>query len=68
MKVFYDKNIFRKSFSTSQKVLLYNFYLYLFLGKLCSRWSGPFTVHTIYLCGVVEIENPKNNDILKVNG
>jgi hypothetical protein len=33
MKVFHDKNIFRKSFEPLQKVLLYNSRLHLFPGK-----------------------------------
>lgn len=37
MKVFYEKNIFRKSFSSGQKVFLYNFCLHLSLRKLRSR-------------------------------
>ncbi|XP_026398708.1 uncharacterized protein LOC113294529 [Papaver somniferum] len=42
MKVFHDKRILRKSFTPGHKILLYNTRLHLFLGKLRSRWSGPF--------------------------
>jgi hypothetical protein len=48
MKVLNDKNILRKSFEPSQKVLLYNSRLHLFLGKLRSRWTGPFVVKNVY--------------------
>ncbi len=48
MKVFHDKNILRKSFEPSQKVLLYNSRLHLFPGKLRSRWTGPFVVKNVY--------------------
>ncbi|KAL5572373.1 hypothetical protein UlMin_021970 [Ulmus minor] len=68
MKKIHDKNILRKSFFSGQKVLLYNSRLHLFPGKLRSRWSGPFLVHTIFPHGAVEIENPKNSDVFKVNG
>ena len=44
MKRVHDKNILRKSFEPGQKVLLYNSRLHLFLGKLRSRWTGPFIV------------------------
>ena len=44
MKVFHDKQILRKSFEPSQKVLLYNSRLHLFSKKLRSRWTGPFIV------------------------
>ncbi|KAL5537987.1 hypothetical protein UlMin_045695 [Ulmus minor] len=68
MKKIHDKNILRKSFFSGQKVLLYNSRLHLFPGKLRSRWSGPFLVRTIFPHGAVEIENPKNSDVFKVNG
>ena len=68
MKVFHDKNILRKSFEPSQKVLLYNSRLHLFPRKLRSRWTGPFVVKNVYPYGTVEIENPRNGNIFKVNG
>ena len=40
----------------------------LFPGKLRSRWFGLFIVHTVFPYGAVEIENPKNGDLFKVNG
>ena len=60
-KKFHDKRIFRKSFEIGQKILLYNSRLYLFPGKLKSKWSDPFIVKNVYPHGVVEIENPKNS-------
>ncbi|XP_058192080.1 uncharacterized protein LOC131309468 [Rhododendron vialii] len=36
--------------------------------KLCSRWSGPFIIRTSNPHGVVEIENPKDGSVSKVNG
>ena len=68
MKLNHDKSILRKSFEPGMKVLLYNSRLHLFPGKLRSRWSGPFIVHTVYPHGAVEIENPKKGEIFKVNG
>ena len=67
MKVFHDKQILRKSFETSQKVLLYNSRLHLFPEKLRSRWTGPFIVKNVFPYGAIEIENPKNGNIFKVN-
>ena len=43
-KAWHDKHIIRKEFEAGQQVLLFNFRLKLFPGKLKSRWSGPFTV------------------------
>ncbi|CAL8135446.1 unnamed protein product [Prunus armeniaca] len=68
MKVFHDKHILRKTFEPSQKVLLYNSRLHLFPGKLRSRWTGPFVVKRVFPFGAVEIENPINGDVFKVNG
>ena len=68
MKRIHDKNILRKSFEPGQKVLLYNSRLHLFLGKLRSRWIGPFIVCTVFPHGTIDIENPKNGDMFKVNG
>ena len=66
MKIFHDKHILGKSFTPSQKVLLYNSRLHLFPGKLRSRWSGHFIVRTVFPYETIEIENPKNGDLFKV--
>ncbi|CAL2259920.1 unnamed protein product [Prunus armeniaca] len=57
----------RKKFLV-EKVLLYNSRLHLFPGKLRSRWTGPFVVKRVFPFGAVEIENPINGDVFKVNG
>jgi hypothetical protein len=64
----HDQNILRRSFEVGQKVLLYNSCLHLFPGKLKSRWTGPFLVHTVFTHGAIEIKDPKNGDTFKVNG
>ena len=68
LKLFHDKSIARKTFEPNQKVLLYSSRLHLFLGKLRSRWTGPFIVKVVYPYGAVEIENPDNGHSFKVNG
>lgn len=68
VKAFHDKNISRKNFEIGQKVLLYNSRLHLFPGKLRSRWTGPYIVKTVFTHGAVEIENPTNGHVFKVNG
>ena len=67
-KIFHDKLIQRKTFDVGQKVLLYNSRLHIFPGKLRSRWSGPFIVKHVYPYGAIDIENPKNGNVFKVNG
>lgn len=39
-----------------KKVLLYNSYLKLMPGKLCSRWIEPFIVTNIFSYGAIEIK------------
>ena len=68
MKVFHDKQILRKSFEPSQKVLLYNSRLHLFPEKLRSRWTGLFIVKNVFPYGAIENKNPNNDNIFKVNG
>ena len=68
LKLFHDKTIVRKTFEPHQKVFLYNSCLHMFLGKLRSRWTGPFVVKVVYPYGAVENENPENGKIFKVNG
>ena len=43
-KKWHDHKILRKEFEAREQVLLYNSRLKLFLGKLKSRWSGPYIV------------------------
>ena len=68
MKKAHDQSILKKYFEACQKVLLYNSRLHLFLGKLKSRWTGPFIVRTIFPHGAIEIEGTKNGNTFKVNG
>jgi hypothetical protein len=58
----------RRSFEPGQKVLLYNSRLHLFPGKLRSRWTGPFIVHSVFSYGTIGNEDPKNGSTFKVNG
>nr|XP_017227567.1 PREDICTED: uncharacterized protein LOC108203282 [Daucus carota subsp. sativus] len=51
----HDKKLVQKEFFISQQVLLYNSRLRLFPGKLKSRWSGPFTIKTVFPHGAIEI-------------
>ena len=68
MKLLHDKNIKGKKLYEDQKVLLYDSRLHLFPGKLKSRWVGPFIVKHVYPYGAVDIMNPSDGSISKVNG
>ena len=65
-KAWHDKHIMRKEFEAGQGVLLFNYRLKLFPGKLKSRWSGPFTVTQVFPHGGAEIMHPEKGTF-KVN-
>ena len=66
-KRWHDKNILKREFEPGQKVLLYNSRLKLFLGKLRSRWSGPFVITKVFPYGAVELKS-EDDRTFKVNG
>ncbi|XP_042950254.1 uncharacterized protein LOC122282363 [Carya illinoinensis] len=68
IKAFYDKHILRKSFLPNQKVLFYNSRFYVFAGKFQLKWSGLYIVQAVFAHWAVEILNPNNGNIFKVNG
>jgi hypothetical protein len=47
---------------------MFNSRLKLFPGKLKSRWSGPFTVVTVFPHGAVEVMSKDQQRRFKVNG
>ncbi|XP_074297762.1 uncharacterized protein LOC141628533 [Silene latifolia] len=67
-KAWHDKMISRRSFEVGKKVLVYQSRLHLFLGKLKSRWVGPFVVTKVFPHGAVEIQSLELGKFLKVNG
>jgi len=68
VKQYHDKKIKQdKKFEKGDQVLLYNTRLRLFLGKLKSRWLGPYSVTSVSSQGVVEIYHPEKGQF-KVNG
>ncbi|XP_016467212.2 uncharacterized protein LOC107789853 [Nicotiana tabacum] len=68
MKMMHDKHILDQNFKPGDLVLLYNSRLTLFLGKLMSRWSGPFRVVQVFSSGAVEIESEDGTNKFTVNG
>ncbi|KAI3772812.1 hypothetical protein L6452_04006 [Arctium lappa] len=67
-KKWHDNRIRHRELKAGQKCLLFNSRLKLFPGKLKSRWSGPFLIHKLYPYGAVDLVNPENNSVFKVNG
>ncbi|XP_070025851.1 uncharacterized protein [Nicotiana sylvestris] len=68
MKRLHDQNIVEQHFKPEDMVLLYNSRLRLFLGKLKSRWSGPFRVVEVFPSGAVKIALEKDSHTFRVNG
>ena len=66
-KKWHDQRILRREFKAGDQVLLFNSRLRLFLGKLKSKWSGPFTVASSTQFGAVTLRN-RNHEEFKVNG
>ncbi|GJZ42595.1 reverse transcriptase domain-containing protein [Tanacetum coccineum] len=54
-KRIHDSKIKNRVFNVGDQVLLFNSRLKMFLGKLKSRWSGPFTITQVFPYGTVEL-------------
>ena len=57
-----------KSFKEGDQVLLYDSKLHLFPGKLKSRWMGPFIVQQASPNGSVDLRDPNDDMLFKING
>ena len=66
-KKWHDQKILRREFKVGDLVLLYNSKLKLFLGKLKSRWSGPYTVVASTPFGEITLKSDYGNEF-EVNG
>ncbi|KAJ9547182.1 hypothetical protein OSB04_019725, partial [Centaurea solstitialis] len=67
-KAWHDRRINQRTFSEGQKVLLFNSRLKIFPGKLKSRWSGPFTIDKVSPYGTIDLINPQDGTMFRVNG
>ncbi|XP_016457498.2 uncharacterized protein LOC107781325 [Nicotiana tabacum] len=65
-KYLHDKKIMKKEFHPGDMVLLYNSRFKLFLGKLKSKWYGPFKVLNVYPFGNVDLESKDGMRIFKM--
>ncbi|XP_022640513.1 uncharacterized protein LOC111242276 [Vigna radiata var. radiata] len=61
VKFYHDRKLVKRVFNPGQQVLLFNSRLKLFLGKLKSKWSGPFVIKHVFSNGAVELENPNDD-------
>nr|GEW87000.1 putative nucleotidyltransferase, ribonuclease H [Tanacetum cinerariifolium] len=67
-KAFHYRHITKKSFMVGQTVWLFNARLKLFLGKLKSKWTGPYVVTQVSSYGAIEIKKYGGGEPFKVNG
>nr|GEW41689.1 reverse transcriptase domain-containing protein [Tanacetum cinerariifolium] len=65
-KKLHDKKIKNRIFNVGDQVLLFNSRLKILLGKLKSRWSGPFTISEIYPYETAKLIHPDGYNF-KVN-
>nr|GEX36707.1 reverse transcriptase domain-containing protein [Tanacetum cinerariifolium] len=54
-KIIHDSKIKDRVFNVGGRVLLFNSILKIFLGKLKTRWSGPFTITHAFPYGTVDL-------------
>ncbi|GKE18219.1 reverse transcriptase domain-containing protein [Tanacetum coccineum] len=66
-KRIHDSKIKNRVFNVGDQVLLFNSRFKIFLGKLKSRWSGPFTIVHVYPYGTVELSQTDRPNF-KMNG
>ena len=57
MKKYHNQNIEKRDFMVGYLELLFKSRLRLFLGKLKSKWTGPFLITQVFPHGSVELEN-----------
>nr|GEX23009.1 reverse transcriptase domain-containing protein [Tanacetum cinerariifolium] len=66
-KRLYDSNIKYHVFNVGDRVLLFNSRLKIFLRKLKTHWSGPFTITQVFSYGTVEFSKTDGPNF-KVSG
>ena len=68
VKRWHDKRIQKHEFNVGDYVLLYSSCLRFFVGKLLSKWEGPYVIEEVYHSGAIKINNFEGTDPKVVNG
>jgi hypothetical protein len=68
VKQWHDRQILKREVHVGEKVLLYRSHLRFFVGKLLSKWEGPFIIEEVYRSGAINIASLKDNTTQVVNG
>nr|GEX20893.1 reverse transcriptase domain-containing protein [Tanacetum cinerariifolium] len=66
-KRIHDSKMKDRIFNVGDRVLLFNYRLKIFSGKLKTHWTGPFTITQVFLYGTVELPQTDGPNF-KVNG
>nr|GEY77578.1 reverse transcriptase domain-containing protein [Tanacetum cinerariifolium] len=66
-KKIHDSKIKNHVFNIGDRVLLFSSRLKIFLGKLKTRWTGPFTIAYVFPYGTIELSQADGPNF-KVNG
>jgi hypothetical protein len=64
----HDRRILKREFHVGEKILLYRSRLRFFVGKLLSKWEGPFIIEEVHHSGAIKIASLKDNTMQVVNG
>ena len=68
VKKWHDRRILKREFHIGEKVLLYKSRLRFFVGKLLSKWEGPYIIKELYRSGAIKIASLKDGATQVVNG
>jgi hypothetical protein len=68
VKQWHDKRIHKREFHVGEKVLLYRSRLRFFVGKLLSKWEGPYVIVEVYRSGAIKIASLKDDTTQVMNG
>ena len=67
IKKWHGRRILKREFHVGEKVLLYNYRLRFFAGKILSKWEGPFFIVEVYRSGAIKIASLSDNTTQVVN-
>src|ERR1043165_9877751 len=68
VKKWHDIRILKREFNVGDKVLLFRSRFRFSLGKLLSRWEGPFHIEEAYRSGAIKSKNFEGTKPQVVNG
>ena len=61
------RRIQKHEFKVGEYVLLYNSRFRFFVGKLLSKWEGPYVIEEVYWSGAIKINKAKGTNLKVVN-